>query len=75
MWKRHGLDFYHIEAWEGTGSKEDFYATVPEEYKFRTFYHEAFIASSPGTTDPFVPFVITNTTQKEDYVLLISTMG
>eukprot|EP00590_Aulacoseira_subarctica_P011128 CAMPEP_0172430060 /NCGR_PEP_ID=MMETSP1064-20121228/52917_1 /TAXON_ID=202472 /ORGANISM="Aulacoseira subarctica , Strain CCAP 1002/5" /LENGTH=427 /DNA_ID=CAMNT_0013175851 /DNA_START=94 /DNA_END=1377 /DNA_ORIENTATION=+ len=69
VWKRHGLDFYHIEAWEGTGSKEAFYATVPEEYKYRTFYHEAFIASSPNTTDPFVPFVIKKTTQKEDYVL------
>lgn len=31
VWKRHGIDFDHIECWEGTTRPEKFYSTVPEE--------------------------------------------
>lgn len=70
MWKRHGIDFDRIEGWEGEGSKENFYASVPKKYKDRTFYHQEFIASSPTTHGTFLPYVIRDTTRKDDYVLV-----
>lgn len=68
VWKRHGIDFDRIEAWEGKVTPANFYATVPENYKNITFYHQEYIASSPETNGTFVPFVISNITKKEDYV-------
>mmetsp|Transcript_20149 Transcript_20149/g.28681 ORF Transcript_20149/g.28681 Transcript_20149/m.28681 type:complete len:350 (+) Transcript_20149:317-1366(+) len=66
VWKRHGIDFDHIEAWEGTVGTEEFYATVPDNYKNRTFFHSEYIASSPETNGTFLPLLILNSTDKED---------
>ncbi len=68
VFARHEIDFDHIEAYEGSVSADDFYASVPDNYKNRTFYNQVFIASSPSMDGPFIPFVISNITQKEDYV-------
>jgi hypothetical protein len=70
MWKLHaGIEFDHIECWEGTTRPETFYSTVPESYKARTHYNQQYIASSPNKAEPFVPAVIRSMTKKEDYVL------
>jgi hypothetical protein len=69
VWGRHEIDFEHIEAWEGSTTRGEFYATVPLEYQNRTHYHQRWIASSPDQKDPFVPTVIRRTTRREDYVL------
>jgi hypothetical protein len=70
VWKRHGINFDRIEGWEGEGIETIFHASVPEEYKNRTFYHQEFISSSPTTSGTFLPFSIRDTAHKEDYVLL-----
>lgn len=69
VWKRHGIDFDHIECWDGTTKPDKFYSTVPEHYKARTHYNQQYIASSPNKAEPFVPSVIKSMTNKEDYVL------
>jgi hypothetical protein len=70
VWQRHGIDFNHIECWEGTTKPEKFYSTVPSEFRDRTHYNQQYIASSPNSgTDPFVPSVIKSMAKKEDYVL------
>ena len=68
VWGRHGIHFDHIEGWEGSTTPTDFYKTVPTEYRARTHFHQQWIASS-SNKDPFVPTVIRQTTNKEDYVL------
>lgn len=69
VWKRHGIDFDHIECWEGTTKPEMFYASVPEEFKKRTHYNQQYIASSPDKKEPFVPSVIKSLAKKNDYVM------
>lgn len=71
VWKRHGIDFDHIEAWEGGTSTQKFYGTVPAEYKDRTHYQQQLISSQPTSEggNPFVPTVIKSMAKKEDYVL------
>jgi hypothetical protein len=69
VWGRHGIDFDHIEGWEGSTKAANFYKTVPRKYRDITHYHQQWIASSPDQKDPFLPTVIRETTSKEDYVL------
>jgi hypothetical protein len=65
---RHGIDFDHIQAYEGTVSPDNFYATVPDDYKNRTYYYQEYILSSPSMNGTFLPFVMGNMTGLEDYV-------
>lgn len=69
VWKRHGIEFDHIECWEGTTRPDKFYSTVPQEFQDRTHYNQQYIASSPHDRGPFVPSVIKSLAKKEDYVL------
>lgn len=67
---RHGIHFDVIEAWEGSTSEGDFYDTVPADYKDRTIYHNEWIATDQGdAAKPFVPTVIREKTNKDDYVV------
>lgn len=63
-----GVTFDHIEAWEGTTPSEQFYATVPEQWKSKTQYHQKWITTSPDKM-PFIPTVIQQSTSKDDYVM------
>jgi hypothetical protein len=65
---RHGIDFDHIQAYEGTVSADDFYATVPDHYKNCTYYYQEYISSSPSINGMFLPTVMSNMTEQEDYV-------
>lgn len=69
IWKRHGIDFDHIECWEGSTSPEIFDASVPHEYRSKVSYHQDWIASSPNEPGPFLPHIIGKQTSQEDYVL------
>ena len=35
IWNRHGIDFDHIEAWEGSTTSAKFYSSVPASYRER----------------------------------------
>jgi hypothetical protein len=47
---------------------DTFYATVPDDYKNRTYYYQEYILSSPSMNGTFLPFVMGNMTGLEDYV-------
>ena len=76
-WNRNGMAFDDIRAFEGSTSPEDFYAVVPEEWKDRTTFTQAWIRSLPGVpaTDdadldgPFLPTHISETVGPDDYVI------
>jgi hypothetical protein len=68
VFARHGIEFDAIEAWEGSTTENDFYSTVPEEFKARTVYHNEWIATD-ASESPFVPSVIREKTSKDDYVV------
>jgi len=57
VWKRQGIDFDDIYAYEPTTTVEDFMNTVPEEYKGRTHFSQTYIASSPEAETPEQPFI------------------
>jgi hypothetical protein len=65
---RHEVDFDHIQAYEGTVSPDAFYASVPDHYKNRTHYYQEYILSAPSNNGTFLPTVISNMTEKDDYV-------
>merc|ERR1712157_227435 len=72
VWLRYGIDFQFIKAWEGSTAQERFMATVPQEYKSRMQFQQAWVTSNADdhTDDtPFLPIVIQSLTNKEDYVL------
>jgi hypothetical protein len=71
LWKRHGIEFDHIECWEGSTSAKIFQASVPQEYRSRVTYHQEWIASSPNERHPgpFLPHIIAQQTSRDDYVL------
>lgn len=77
LWKRNGMHFDEIRAFEGSTPSDAFYGTVPNEWKDKTFYKQAYIRSSPdkaATTNatldgPFLPTLIRETTTKDDYVV------
>ncbi len=58
----------NIQAYEGTVSADDFYATVPDHYKNCTYYYQEYISSSPSINGMFLPTVMSNMTEQEDYV-------
>ena len=68
--RRSGLIFisFYIEAWEGTTPEENFYSTVPAEWKSKTIYHQKWVTTSPSE-QPFIPTVIQDMTSKDDYVM------
>jgi hypothetical protein len=68
VWKRYGFDWSHIEGWEGGTTVAKFEATVPQEWRSRTHFHQDWISTSPDK-QPFVPDVIRSTASKEDYVV------
>lgn len=68
VWARHGIAFDHIEAWEGGTTPAAFQASVPAEFKSRVVFHQEWISSNPGTR-PFIPTIIRQTTNVQDYVL------
>jgi len=68
VWKRYGFDWSRIEGWEGGTTVAKFEATVPQEWRSRTHFHQDWISTSPDK-QPFVPDVIRSTASKEDYVV------
>ena len=68
---KNNIHFDHVEAWEGTNPEATFYKDVPNEYRERVQYHQAWVSSNPNSTDPakpFIPNVIANITKTDDYV-------
>ena len=68
VWKRYGFNWAHIEGWEGGTTMTKFYATVPQEWRSRTHFHQKWISTSPNK-QPFVPDIIRSVASKEDYVV------
>jgi len=68
VWKRYGIDWNHIEAWEGLTDSSEFYKTVPTEWLSKVSYHKEWISTSP-TQPPFVPSIIESRTNINDYVV------
>lgn len=68
VWKRHGFEWEHIEAWEGSTPSARFYSTVPATWKGRTDYHQEWISTKPDK-HPFVPSVIKAKVKNSDYVV------
>jgi hypothetical protein len=61
IWKRHGIDFQDIYAYEMTTTSDEFYQDVPPEYKNRTHYRQCAVSSSPEEAtekNPFIPHEI-----------------
>ena len=76
LWSvHHGMHFDSIDAYEASTPSEDFYKTVPEQYKPFVHYHNVYVRSQPeeeegeGDARPFLPFEITSKARKEDYVM------
>ncbi|CAB9509741.1 expressed unknown protein [Seminavis robusta] len=72
-WKRQGIDFSKIYAYEPSVRPIDFDTALPEEYKNRTQFWQTYIASSPDAatpTQPFLPLEIKDRCADADYVLL-----
>lgn len=72
VWERHGIQFDRIEGWEGGTEVMEFYCSVPDKYLPHTYFHQEWISSSlstSGAKNPFVPSVIRQQANKEDYVL------
>lgn len=71
MWKRHGIDFSEIHAFEMTTPVNEFYLDVPMEYKMRTHYQQCAVSSKiedHSNTTPFIPELIQEKTTPNDYV-------
>lgn len=68
VWKRNGIQFDSINAWEAATTANDFYDSVPDKFQKRTHYHQAFVGSEPNQP-PFMPIVMRHTAAKRDYVL------
>ena len=72
VWKRQGIVWDHIYAFEGRTTKDAFDATVPKEWSEQVHYQQTWVRSKPDDTSmsgPFLPDFIKNLTHKEDYVL------
>jgi len=73
MWKRHGMEWDDIYAYEMMTTAIEFYQTVPPEFMTLVHYLQCAVSSSPlEHTDetPFLPFEVMLHTMPEDYVLL-----
>eukprot|EP00041_Stephanoeca_diplocostata_P033111 m.1084671 g.1084671 ORF g.1084671 m.1084671 type:complete len:957 (-) comp24274_c0_seq5:1839-4709(-) len=68
VWGRHGIEFDYIEAWDGGTAEAEFDATVPAAYRARTHFHQQWV-SPTAKEKPFVPTVIRNAAQRNDYVV------
>ncbi|GMI52978.1 hypothetical protein ScalyP_jg1538 [Parmales sp. scaly parma] len=68
VWQRQSIVWDRIEGWECATPEAQFYDTVPNEWKAKTVYHQKCISTTPAE-DPFVPTVIRQQANKEDYVL------
>ena len=68
VWKRYGVQWDHIFAWEGSTPKSTFYKTVPVEWVPKTTYYQQWISTSPDTS-PFLPAIIAAKTLPDDYVV------
>ena len=62
------MRFDGVDAWEGSGSVEEFERSVPEPWKGRVHFHKQWISSDPSG-DPFIPSVIKARARVDDYVL------
>ena len=77
LWKRNGMSFDDVRAFEGSTSPETFYNVVPQEWKDKTTFQQAWIRSKPdvpSTSDaaldgPFLPTHIASVVTKDDYVV------
>jgi len=68
VWKRYGVQWDHIFAWEGSTPKSTFYKTAPTEWVSKTTYYQEWISTSPDTV-PFLPAIIASNTLSDDYVV------
>jgi len=71
MWKRHGIDFDRIQAYEMKTTPKTFYDQVPAFYQNKTLYRQCAVASSLAeeTVDhPFIPHDIAKVAMPNDYV-------
>ena len=68
VWKRYGVDWDHIEAWEGSTDNATFYKTVPTEWLSKVSYHNEWVSTSP-VQSPFVPLIIESRANLTDYVV------
>ena len=71
LWKRHGIEFDFIQY-------EQFMSSVPEEFSNRVKFHQQWVSATPSEASytypledpsPFVPYVINQRTNEDDYVL------
>ena len=72
VWKRHGIHFRDIYAFEMETSAKDFYKTVPKSYQKTTHYQQCAVSSQPqddSEENPFIPQLIGRTASPDDYVL------
>jgi len=72
MWLRHGIDFDVIYAFDWEYSHEEFYTSVPDEYKAKVHFRKAEISSSlakHNDAHPFLPQLIKEATDVDDYVV------
>mmetsp|Transcript_3956 Transcript_3956/g.5709 ORF Transcript_3956/g.5709 Transcript_3956/m.5709 type:complete len:453 (-) Transcript_3956:75-1433(-) len=73
MWKRQGIAWDHIFAYEMSTTPTDFFETVPEEHRDLITYQQCAVTSTPEEDDsdkhPFLPYEIQRKANPEDYVL------
>ena len=48
VWKRYGIAWDNIEAWECDTPEDLFYKTVPDEWKAKTVFHNQCISTTPA---------------------------
>jgi hypothetical protein len=73
VWRRHGVEFTNIYAFERDTTELDFFDKVSPLIAIRTKYQQAEIASSPNEHSkerPFIPMFIKEHSEPGDYVLL-----
>mmetsp|Transcript_29004 Transcript_29004/g.41011 ORF Transcript_29004/g.41011 Transcript_29004/m.41011 type:complete len:391 (+) Transcript_29004:55-1227(+) len=71
VWKRQGIEFDDIYAFEMKTTKKDFYDAIPRYYAGRTHYQQCAVTSSPddhSNEHPFLPLFIKENSEPEDYV-------
>jgi len=72
MWKRQGIEWDHIYAYEMMTTPDDFFNTVPEEHKDLVTYQQCAVSSAPEEDSgdhPFLPYEIRRKANADDYVL------
>jgi hypothetical protein len=71
VWKRHGIEFDRIQAYELRTPPKDFYQSVPAHFQNKTIYRQCAVASyfDEETIDsPFLPNEIARIAKPDDYV-------